>query len=128
MFYLVLTVHITLCVVLIGLVLLQQGKGADLGAAFGSGSSNSVFGAAGATAFITKLTTGVAISFMITTIMLINIYSAHSRSIASGGGGTVSSDPIKALVEKANPAAPVQEVKPEQPQQPVAPAPIQQSK
>ena len=45
------------------LVLLQQGKGADVGAAFGSGSSNTVFGAAGSAPFLTKLTTWLAIVF-----------------------------------------------------------------
>ena len=45
------------------LVLLQQGKGADVGAAFGSGSSNTVFGASGSASFLTKLTTWLAIAF-----------------------------------------------------------------
>lgn len=122
MFYVILTIHIALCIVLIGLVLLQQGKGADLGAAFGSGSSNTVFGAAGATAFITKLTTGIAISFMITTVMLINIYSAHSRSVAAGSNLQISSDPVKALVDKAKGPAPEGEVKGENGA--AAPAPV----
>lgn len=79
MFYFVLSIHLLLCLVLIGLVLIQQGKGADMGAAFG-GSSNTLFGAAGATAFITKLTTGIAVAFMVTSIILVNLYTSHARS------------------------------------------------
>jgi preprotein translocase subunit SecG len=92
LFYLVFGVHLILCVILVGLVLVQQGKGADLGAAFGSGSSNSVFGASGATSFITKLTTGIAVSFMITSILLINLYTAHIRN---GAGFLPTQDPIQ---------------------------------
>lgn len=102
MFYVVFTLHIVLCVTLVGLVLLQQGKGADMGAAFGGGSSNTFFGAAGATAFITKLTTGVALSFMFTSILLVNIYSAHSRQV--GSIVPAGADPIQALVGSAAPA------------------------
>ena len=84
LFYLVLGIHILLCVTLVSLVLIQQGKGADMGAAFGGGGSNTFFGAAGATAFITKLTTGIAIAFMVTSILLINLYTAHTRSASNG--------------------------------------------
>ena len=48
--------HIIACMFLIGVVLLQQGKGADVGAAFGSGSANSVFGSRGPASFLFKLT------------------------------------------------------------------------
>ena len=75
MFELILIVHLLLSLFLIGLVLLQQGKGADLGAAFG-GSSSTVFGASGATDLLTKLTTGTAIAFMVTSIFLVRMYSA----------------------------------------------------
>ena len=92
LFTTVLVIHSLLCVVLIGLVLLQQGKGADAGATFG-GSSSSLFGAAGATDFITKLTTTLAIGFMVTSILLI-------RSYNSGGAGTLtSSSAPKSILE-----------------------------
>ena len=52
-----LVIHVILSLALIGLVLIQQGKGADAGAAFGGGSSASTFGASGAGSFLTKLTT-----------------------------------------------------------------------
>jgi len=54
---------IIVAVLLIGLILLQQGKGADAGAAFGSGSSGTVFGAAGAGGFLSQMTWGLAIAF-----------------------------------------------------------------
>lgn len=59
----ILVVHILLSIALIGLVLIQQGKGADAGAAFGAGASGTVFGAGGAASFLTKLTTWIAIAF-----------------------------------------------------------------
>lgn len=80
-FYAVLAVHSALCVTLIGLVLLQQGKGADAGATFGGGTSASVFGAAGATDFITRLTTSLAIGFMVTSILLIRAYSTDGGRV-----------------------------------------------
>ncbi len=62
-------VHVIVCTILIGMVLLQKGKGADIGAAFG-GASQTVFGPRGAQSFLAKLTTAAAIIFMITSIGL----------------------------------------------------------
>ena len=67
-------VHIVLCVALVGVVLVQQGKGADLGASLGGGGSNTMFGAAGGADFMTKLTTGLAVAFMLTSILLAKTY------------------------------------------------------
>ncbi len=58
---------------LVVMVLLQQGKGADAGAAFGGGS-NTLFGATGATSLIVKITTGLAVAFMATSVLLIREY------------------------------------------------------
>ena len=63
-------VHIVTCLLLIAVVLLQHGRGADVGAAFGSGASNTVFGARGAGNFLTRLTTGAAVIFMLTSLSL----------------------------------------------------------
>lgn len=79
MFYLVLGIHSVLCLLLIGVVMLQQGKGADLGAAFGGGS-NTLFGASGANNILLRVTTSLAIFFMITSIILVNMYFNHARS------------------------------------------------
>lgn len=100
MFYAVLIVHMILSVSLILLVLVQQGKGADMGAAFGAGSSNSLFGAAGAANLLTRATTGIAIAFMFTSILLVNFFVAHRQ--ASG---------VTAPVPVQN-AAPVQDAAP----------------
>ena len=67
----VLTVlHVMVCLFLIGMVLLQRGKGAEIGAVFGGGASNTVFGSRGAGNFLTKATTGAAILFMATSLWL----------------------------------------------------------
>ena len=65
-----LILHILVCLVLILVVLLQRGKGSDMGAALGGGGSNTVFGGRGAGNFLTKLTTGSAIGFMLTSLSL----------------------------------------------------------
>jgi len=70
MYQLVLVVHIGIAVVLIALVLLQRGKGASMGAAFGSGASNTVFGSTGSGAFLLKVTSVLATLFFITTLSL----------------------------------------------------------
>jgi preprotein translocase subunit SecG len=77
MFDLVFIIHIALCVVLIGLVLVQQGKGADAGAIMGGGT-DSVFAAGSAGSVVSKLTTGLAIAFMITSITLVKLYQERS--------------------------------------------------
>jgi preprotein translocase subunit SecG len=66
----ILAVHILVCVALIMIILLQSGKGADIGAVFGGGSSNTLFGSTGATPFLSKLTIAAAVIFMITSIIL----------------------------------------------------------
>ena len=63
------SLHVIVSAILIGMVLLQKGKGADIGAAFG-GASQTVFGPRGAQSFLAKLTTGAAIVFMFTSLGL----------------------------------------------------------
>ena len=67
--YVVPSVHVVLCLFLIAVVLLQTGKGADMGAVFGGGSQT-LFGSGGAGNFLTRLTTGMAIGFMVTALIL----------------------------------------------------------
>jgi len=69
MFSVLVFVHVAMCIILILIVLLQTGKGADIGAAFG-GASQTIFGSAGPTSFFGKLTTGAAVIFMITSLTL----------------------------------------------------------
>ena len=81
---LVIIIHIVVAVALILIVLLQTGKGADMGAAFGGGASQTLFGGGGASTFLSKLTTIAAIIFMLTSLGLAYL-SGHrtSRSVTS---------------------------------------------
>ncbi|MGF1528829.1 MAG: preprotein translocase subunit SecG [Candidatus Competibacterales bacterium] len=65
-----LVIHVIIAISLIGLVLLQQGKGADAGAAFGSGASATVFGSRGSATFLSKITTFLAAGFFTTSLVL----------------------------------------------------------
>ncbi len=80
MYSVVLAIHVIICVVLCVVVLLQQGKGADIGAVFG-GSSQTVFGSGGAGNFLTKLTGGLAAAFFVTSIYL--AYNSTRRLTSS---------------------------------------------
>jgi preprotein translocase subunit SecG len=80
----VLTIHVLLAITVIGLVLIQQGKGADAGAAFGSGSSATVFGAGGTGSFLTRMTTAFATLFFATSLGLA-VMAAHRDT----GGSSV---------------------------------------
>jgi preprotein translocase subunit SecG len=70
MFYLLLVIHVIVCAILVIVVLLQQGKSADLAGAFGGQGSQTAFGPRGAANLLTRLTTWCAIIFMITSIGL----------------------------------------------------------
>jgi preprotein translocase subunit SecG len=65
-----LVIHILITISLIGLILIQRGKGADIGAAFGSGASNTVFGSQGSASFLTRTTAILATLFFITSLSL----------------------------------------------------------
>ena len=105
---------------LVGLVLVQQGKGADMGAAFGGGGANTLFGAGGATSLIVKLTTGCAVAFMVTSIILVKSYNNFAGS-RTAPAGTLSGSVMDqqqgeggvAPVEAAKDAAPPVENAPE---------------
>ncbi|OQY24443.1 MAG: preprotein translocase subunit SecG [Desulfobacteraceae bacterium 4572_35.2] len=69
-----LTLHVIVCIALIVIVLLQAGKGADAGASFGGGASQTVFGASGGRSFMSKMTTSAAFIFMLTSLSLTYFY------------------------------------------------------
>jgi len=73
-------IHVTACLMMVAIILLQQGKGADIGAAFGGGS-NTLFGARGATSFLAKVTITCATIFMVTSISL--AVAAKNRAASS---------------------------------------------
>jgi preprotein translocase subunit SecG len=89
----IVVVHIVVCLTLIGAVLLQQGKGADVGAVFG-GSSQTVFGASGAGNLLTKVT-GVCAAIFFATSLILAYYSSHraTGSIFEGRRLPVSAVP-----------------------------------
>lgn len=76
--------HLLVTLGLILIVLLQSGKGADIGAAFGGGSSQTVFGGRGAATFLSKLTSALAILFMLTSLTLTILASQRGTSTVVG--------------------------------------------
>ncbi|MEX0382914.1 preprotein translocase subunit SecG [Spiribacter sp. 1M153] len=92
MYTIVLAIHLGLALVLIGVVLLQHGKGADAGAAFGSGASNTVFGARGSASFLGRLTGILGVGFFATSLTL----AIMAGTFSSGGSvvdGSVTDTP-----------------------------------
>ncbi|BBO66529.1 preprotein translocase subunit SecG [Desulfosarcina alkanivorans] len=81
---LLIVTHVVVCIALIMIVLLQTGKGADMGAAFGGGSSQTLFGSTGASTFLSKATTAAAIVFMLTSLTLAYISGGKiTKSVVS---------------------------------------------
>ena len=129
-------IHLIACVFLIMVVLLQTGKGAEMGAVFGGGSSATLFGASGAGNFLTKLTTGTAIVFFLTSLILAYTSIARTQRTVFDQQPIAAPPPLEAPVEKpaepsaaapnaAAPAAPpvAAPAAPSEPQAPAAPAP-----
>ena len=108
-------IHVLVCVALMIVVLLQAGKGADIGATFGGGSSNTLFGSRGAGTFLTKLTAVFGTLFMLTSLGLAIL------SGAGMGGSVVPETPAKKAAPM--PGKPGGAPFNPQPQQPTAPAP-----
>lgn len=77
---LVWVVHVITAVVLIGLVLIQHGKGADMGAAFGTGSAGSLFGSSGSANFLSRSTAVAATIFFVTSLSLTYLYAHQTQS------------------------------------------------
>ena len=82
-FSVVLTVHVLAGLGVIGLVLMQHGKGADMGAAFGSGASGSLFGSSGSANFLSRTTAVLAAVFFVTSLGLSYLAGAKTPSAAS---------------------------------------------
>ncbi len=101
----IVVIHVLVCIALILIVLLQAGKGAEMGAAFG-GASQTIFGSAGAMGFLSKLTTVAAVIFMITSLLL-----------------TLSSSWRGSTIMKERPASTAPAAPSEMPAQPQVPVP-----
>lgn len=91
LFSLVLTIHILAALGIIGLVLVQHGKGADMGAAFGSGASGSLFGASGSANFLSRTTAVLAAVFFVTSLTLAYVASQKPKTTGSVMQETVQS-------------------------------------
>ncbi len=89
----VVVVHVIVAVIIIGLVLLQQGKGADAGASFGAGASQTVFGASGSGNFLVKATTVAATIFFVTSVSLA-IFAKNQSGLGAAAGLPVVSQEI----------------------------------
>ena len=77
---LMVTLHVTFCILLILIVLLQSGKGAEMGVSLGGGAGQTLFGAGGPATILTKITTAVAILFMVTSLSLAYMSGQQSES------------------------------------------------
>ena len=96
LFSIVLVVHVLAAIGVIGLVLVQHGKGADMGAAFGSGASGSLFGASGSANFLSRSTAVLAAVFFVTSLTLAFIASNKPRATGGVMQSAVQSQPVSA--------------------------------
>jgi len=96
---LVWVVHVVTAVVLIGLVLIQHGKGADMGAAFGSGSAGSLFGSSGSANFLSRSTKYAAAIFFATSLALTYLYAKPAKV-----QGVMDKVDVQTLQQQAVPA------------------------
>lgn len=81
MYQIILLVHMIVSLMLVGLVLIQQGKGAEMGASFGSGASSTIFGSQGTGGFLFRLTAGLALTFFMTSLALSSIvFNQHKNA------------------------------------------------
>ena len=119
-FAVLLVLHVLICLVLIGVILLQSGEAADLAGAFGGSGSQTAFGPRGATTFLSRATTWCAIMFMFTSLEM----TVHVSTRTAGPGGSLleqfSTPAPAAPTQPGTPAVPA--TTPTQPATPVAPA------
>ncbi len=123
----IITVQIVTAVAMIGLILVQHGKGADMGAAFGSGSSGSLFGASGSANFLSRTTAVLATVFFVSTLALAyfsNVRPASTGSVLEGSAVTAPAAPETAA-QIPGTTAPVDAAPASAPAAPVAPGPAQ---
>jgi len=119
MYTLLIIIHVVVSLALILIVLLQTGKGADMGAGFGGGSNQTIFGSRGAATFLSKITTGAAIMFMLTSlslaIMTKNRTGSVIRDTAPRAAAPAKPADAPAGMPAAVPAAPATHAAPEAP-------------
>ena len=122
-FYVVLVIlHVLVCLVLMGVILLQSGQAADIAGAFGGSGSQTAFGPRGAATFLSRATTWCAVMFMFTSMAL----AVHVRTASGGTGRSILEQFSRPAPKSAAPApiTPSQQPPAQQPPaQPAAPAP-----
>jgi preprotein translocase subunit SecG len=101
---LILAVQLLSALSMIGLVLIQHGKGADMGASFGSGASGSLFGASGSANFLSRSTAALATVFFVCTLMLTYLNNSASGRGAAGGSVLDRAAPAAASAPASAPA------------------------
>jgi preprotein translocase subunit SecG len=101
-----LVIHVIIAAAIIGLVLLQHGKGADMGASFGSGSSGSLFGASGSANFLSRTTAILATVFFISSLVLTYVYAHKStpKGVLEGVLKSAPTVPMGELPKEATPS------------------------
>lgn len=102
---LIIVVQLLSALGVIGLVLLQHGKGADMGAAFGSGASGSLFGASGSANFLSRTTAVLATVFFVSTLALTYLGSYHSKPSAGVLGAATTAPVVASAASAAAPAS-----------------------
>ena len=98
--------HVIVCLMIIAVVLLQAGKGADIGSAFGGTGSQAVFGSMGTPTLLGKITTGIAIVFALTSFSLALLGGEHGSSVVRDAPAPASAPAAPATPAPADPAAP----------------------
>ena len=114
-------IHVLACFAIIGIVLLQSGKGADIGSAFGGAGSQAVFGSMGTPTLLGKITTGIAVVFTITSFTLAILGGERGSSVVREAAPPPASAPAPAGPGPAAPASPT----PAAPAEPATPTPSQ---
>jgi preprotein translocase subunit SecG len=117
MYFILISLHVIICLLLIGVIMLQSGEAADLAGAFGGAGSQTAFGPRGAATFLSKATTWCAIMFMLTSMAL----TMHQNSTSVAAGSSVLQQFSK--TSKPAPSAPAPIAPASAPLAPLAPAP-----
>jgi preprotein translocase subunit SecG len=102
----ILVIHVLIAISLVSLILMQQGKGAEMGAAFGSGASSTVFGSQGSASFMTRGTAALATAFFLTSLTLA-YFSIQARSVEKGSGSVLERVDTGAPVVQDMPSIPM---------------------
>jgi len=107
MYQFLLVIHMFVCLGIVALVLVQQGKGASMGAAFGSGASQTVFGSRGSGSFLLKVTAVFVLIFFSTSIVLNNIAAHAVKSQKNVSVMPMQADPVKSTTQISPPVKPL---------------------